>query len=118
MSETRYTDQHEWVQLDGGNATITSTLDAGPLRFVRAETRTAREVFRHVDVLSIAGNFRSGNNVIVASDAALPRSRVMAEAKRQEEPWRFMGAAALPAFVADSPVLEDDFAPVGQLIAG
>jgi glycine cleavage system H protein len=22
MSETRYTDQHEWVQLDGGNATI------------------------------------------------------------------------------------------------
>ena len=22
MSETRYTDQHEWVQLDGGNATV------------------------------------------------------------------------------------------------
>jgi len=94
-------------------------IDHPPLRFVRAELATLREVFPHVLLMArvpvLAGE-DGGNLVAVASRSPLPVERITAALRVHDLAWRVAEGGELAEFVGDAPVLTDDFAPVDQLL--
>ena len=94
-----------------GGIYIVNAVDAGDLRFARAEGATLREVFEHVvavvpppDVTEIPSN-----TILVASDVRL--------AFAESESGRVLSGTGFDAFVGGAAVLTDDFAPVEDLAA-
>jgi len=90
---------------------IMNVIDYPPFRFVRSELATLRKQFSWVGALSPPLTSYSGGNVIlVASDRALFRdglhTELVGESVRQ--------GLDLDRFVADAPVIRDDFAPIDQ----
>ena len=94
-------------------------IDYQPLGLARAELATLAEVFEHIAVVGLASRLsgQSGGNIIlVASDSPIAadiRAQILdrggndtVEADRE----------ILAAFIADAPVLTDDFAPADQLM--
>jgi spermidine synthase len=94
-------------------------IDHPPLAFVRAELATLGQVFPEVLLLArapvVAGE-DGGNVVAVASRRPLPAEEIAAALAGQELAWQVVGGTELSAFVGDSDVLTDDFAPVDQLL--
>jgi MFS family permease len=80
--------------------------------FLRAEAATMRSVFRNVAVFDLGGN-----HILMGSDAPLGLTRV-ALRMRGELPVRLFRGPALNSRIRDAPVLDDDFAPVDQLLNG
>ena len=85
MSETRYTDQHEWVQLDGGNATIGITKfaaeqlgdvvfvevpDAGRKVYAGGEAAVVESVKAASEVYAPVGGEVTEGNAALADDPA------------------------------------------------
>ena len=105
-----------------GGAYVVNIIDYPPLRFVRAETATLATVFADVAViarpLTLDGH-AGGNLVLYASDTPFDRARVEAAIATWGE-GATTGILSTPAevnaFIDDSPVLTDDFAPVDQLL--
>jgi spermidine synthase len=87
-----------------------NVIDGGDARFARAEAATLREVFAHVAVIAPPSS-TYGNYVLIGSDRPLrvpPPDTNLGELLPDEH---------VDAFIGDSMVLRDDFAPVDQLIA-
>jgi spermidine synthase len=105
-----------------GAMLVMNLIDGPNLRFVRAEAATLRARFADVAVVSgeatLAGD-AGGNVVLVASNTPLDPAAIMSRVETWEEggPTGIIhGAAALDRFVADAPILTDDYAPVDQLL--
>ena len=98
---------------------VANLIDYGPLRFVRAEVATMREVWRYVSVLAMPGTFEGadgGNIVLVGSDRPLDTAAVQQDLAERGVGWAPVEGAVLEAAVADAEVLTDDYAPVDQLL--
>ena len=105
-----------------GGTYVANIIDDPPLRFFRAEAATAATVFGHValiaDRVTLAGD-SGGNLVLVASDAPPDRRSIEAAvaAWQESEPTDVItDTTEVAAFIGDSEVLTDDFAPVDQLL--
>ena len=112
-------DVHRVVRPDGIYAA--NLIDFAPLAFARAELATMRTVFDHVAVASDAATLgrevgSGGNVVAIASDSPLDLVALRAGFAAQGLDWEVIEGAELDAWVGDSPVLTDDFAPVDQLL--
>ncbi|MBD3914812.1 fused MFS/spermidine synthase [Nocardioides hwasunensis] len=98
---------------------VTNVIDHGPLDFARAYVRTASEVFGEVvllaDPATLAGE-DGGNLVVVASDTAVDLAGVMQANEDRDLGWAALSGADLEDWMADAPVLTDDYAPVDQLL--
>ena len=98
---------------------VANIIDHGPLAFARAEVATLRAVFDHVALLARPGAFRrtdGGNLVVVAADRPLDVEGVQQAIDARGLGWEARADEALDAWVGDSPVLTDDYAPVDQLL--
>ena len=105
-----------------GGEYVVNIIDYPPLRFVRAEAAPAGSVFSNVAVIAldstIAGE-NGGNIVLVASDTPLDIAAVEAAiaARNEGAITRVLAEPGdVQAFIGDSPILTDDFAPVDQLL--
>ena len=63
-----------------------------------------------------AGGRGGGNLVVVASDAPLDVAAVVAQMGERDLGWDALEGDGLDAWIGDAPVLNDDFAPVDQLL--
>jgi hypothetical protein len=94
-----------------------NVIDYGPLGFARAETRTIAAEFPYVAVIGtseeIAGR-TGGNFVLVAADRPLPTAAIRGLLGTRTTV--LADPAGLRAFVGDTPLLTDDYAPVDQLL--
>ncbi len=110
-------DIHRRLRLNGVYAM--NCIDAGPLRFVRAEAATLRSVFAHVALearFAVRTVGLGENFVFFASDRPLPEEALVAAAQRRADGEVLYGESAVAAFAGHADVLRDDFAPVDQLI--
>jgi predicted membrane-bound spermidine synthase len=121
LTTTEMLDEIDRVLRPGG-AYVVNIIDYPPLRFVRAETATATSVFDHVAVIARPRTLEGesgGNLVLHASDTPLDRGGVEASIATWNE-GATTGILSAPgevrAFIGESPVLTDDFAPVDQLL--
>ncbi len=99
-----------------------NVIDYPPARFIRAEVATVAAAFAEVALVAppeaLAGEV-GANFVIVASDAPLPLDALRARlGATVDEPVTLLAGAELDAFVGDTPILTDNFAPVDQLLSG
>ena len=104
-----------------GGIYAANLIDFAPLSFARAELATMRTVFEHVAVASDAETLgrevgSGGNVVAIASDEPLDLEALRSGFAAQGLAWEVVEGAELDAWIGDSPVLTDDFAPVDQLL--
>jgi spermidine synthase len=83
------------------------------LRFVRAEAATLRQVFSHVVLFELEF---SSNRVLVASDPPIDLAAVEDRLQSSSVPAQVVTGAELTSVIGDARILEDDFAPVDQLL--
>lgn len=106
-----------------GGLYAANLIDHDPLGFARAEVATLRTVFDHValaatpETVAGVGGGGGGNLVVLASDSPIDLAAWQTRLDEREVPWRAIDGAALDAWVGDSPVLTDDYAPVDQLLS-
>jgi spermidine synthase len=95
-------------------------IDHGPLAFARAELATFRDVFDHVAVAGppedLARTGDGGNLVAYASDAPIDVDAITASLAERETGWEVIGGEEADAWIGDSSVLTDEYAPVDQLL--
>ena len=98
MSETRYTDQHEWVQLDGGNATVGITKFAteqlGDVVFVEVpdvgrKVNAGGEAAVVESVKAASEVYAPVSGEVTASNAALTDDPAKVNADPEGEGWFF-----------------------------
>jgi spermidine synthase len=94
-----------------------NVIDFGPLAFARAETRTMAAEFPYVAVVAtpeqLAGG-AGGNFVLLGADRPLPATAI--QARLGTRATVLADPDGLRDFVADAPLLTDDYAPVDQLL--
>ncbi len=105
-----------------GGAYVMNVIDGPRLEFVRAMTATAASRFPHVAVISGRGTIEGkggGNLVVVASETHLDQASIEAAIATWGELAQtavVADPAEVAAFIGESVVLIDDFAPVDQLL--
>jgi spermidine synthase len=101
-----------------GGRYVMNLIDGEELRFVRAEAATLAARFEHVAVMAASSSFSGGGNVVlVASHEPIDVEAIEQRVVGGGDQIRSVtGGDALAGFVAGSPILTDDFAPVDQLI--
>jgi spermidine synthase len=121
LTTTEFLEEIQRVLRPGGMY-VMNLIDYPPLGFVRAEAATAGRLFDHVAVIArpatLAGR-DGGNIVLVASADPLDVDAVTARIGAwgpASETAILADPSAVAAFVGDSPVLTDDYAPVDQLL--
>jgi spermidine synthase len=82
-------------------------------RFVRAEAATLQKVFPHVALLELPG---SDNHVLMGATTPIDAAAVSSASAKLGVPIRVVEEAALRQLIGDAKPLEDDFAPVDQLL--
>jgi MFS family permease len=96
-----------------GGIYMMNVIDGGRSRFARAELATLLQRFGHVAVILPVGgvpNDQPVNQILLASDAPLPRIRIA------PGDGRLVTGAGLRRYVGGARELTDDFAPVDQLV--
>lgn len=83
------------------------------LRFVRAEAATLKLVFRYVALLR---SQTASNHVLVASNSPFDAAAIAARVAKRHVDVAAVSGASLDRLIGDAHVLEDDFAPVDQLL--
>jgi spermidine synthase len=83
------------------------------LEFARAEAATLRRAFRHVALLR---SQNTSNQILIASNAPIDAAAIAARAARKRAYSVPVTGAALDRLIGDADVLEDDYAPVDQLL--
>ena len=99
---------------------VANLIDYPPLRFVRAEVATLREVFPHVAVIAPRSTFAGddgGNVVLVGAYQPIDAEALAAEIARRGGEEAVLVDGATSDFAGDAPVLTDDKAPVDQWLA-
>ncbi|MGZ8734381.1 MAG: fused MFS/spermidine synthase [Acidimicrobiia bacterium] len=94
---------------------VINLIDYPSFRFARAELATLREQFRWVGAIASPLKFAQkvgGNVVLVASDRTPDEAALEAAVAMHADTLE--AGADLDAFIADAPVLTDDYAPVDQ----
>ena len=94
-------------------------IDHPPLGFARAHAATLAAVFAHAAVLAPAERLdgqQGGNFVLVAADRPVHVEAALERARQRDVDWEALTGQALDQWVADAPVLTDDYAPVDQLL--
>ena len=95
-------------------------IDSPPLRLARSQLATFAEVFDHVAVYGPASRVAGtsgGNVILLASDAPLPSTAIMAaNAAHRGTAHLAIDAAEIEPFIDGAQVLTDDFAPADQLL--
>ncbi len=81
--------------------------------FARAEAKTLRQVFRHVALLRMPG---ATNYILVASNRAFDAGAIAGRAGERDTPVVAVTGDALDRLIGAAEVLDDDFAPVDQLL--
>ena len=98
---------------------VANLIDHGRLAFARAAVATIAEQFDHVVLLSdpdvLAGD-DGGNLVAVASASPVDTAALTERMADRETGWDQLTGAELRAWVGNAPVLNDDYAPVDQLL--
>jgi len=94
-------------------AYLMNLIDNGQ-RFVRAEAATMEEVFPHVAVFDLPGE--THNHVLMGSNVPIDVAAIAARAARASFLTMPVAGARLQHFIGDATVLDDDFAPVDQLV--
>ena len=98
---------------------LVNMIDRGPLAFARAEVATLGAEFDHValmartDTLARTGG---GNLVAIASPAPIDTAGIAARLADTDTGWGVITGAELDAWVDGASVLNDDYAPVDQLL--
>lgn len=103
-----------------GGFYLANLIDYPPLRFVRAELATLRQVFPHVAVLALPTTFAGddgGNVVVVGATEPIDVDRLSAAIALRGGEEEVRADADALAFAGDAPVLRDDKAPVDQWLA-
>lgn len=99
---------------------VANLIDYPPLRFVRAELATLRQVFPHVAVIASPSAFAGedgGNVVLVGAQEPIDAEALEAEIAQRGGEEAVLVDDAASAFAGDAPVLTDDKAPVDQWLA-
>jgi spermidine synthase len=105
-----------------GGAYVMNVIDGPRLGFVRAMAATGAARFPHVAVISGRGTIEGsagGNLVVVASETPLDLAAIeaaIASWGELEQTAVVAEPAEVAAFIGESVVLSDDFAPVDQLL--
>jgi hypothetical protein len=81
---------------------------------VRAEAATMRQVFPEVVLFELPGT--PDNHVLVGSNMPIDVAAIDARAKSMHLLLTPMVGARLQGLIGDANVLDDDFAPVDQLV--
>ena len=89
---------------------LMNAIDEG-LRFVRAEAATMRLVFPHVALFPLGGN-----HVLIGSNLPIGLAEVSDRLETDGVPVPPVTGEGLSSLIGDARVLEDDFAPVDQLL--
>lgn len=117
LTTEEFTRQVEGLLRDDG-LYVVNVIDRVPLRFLRAEAATLRQVFPHVAVLAPPDRFEVGGNfVLAASHRPLDVAATRAAAEDLGLDVEVVHGAGLDELVAGERPLRDDFAPVDQLIS-
>jgi spermidine synthase len=102
---------------------VANVIDHGSLAFARAYVATLAQVFDHVVLAGeppdLAADPRPGNGgnlVVVASDRELDLAAVQRVMDERGTGWTLVDGADLDAWLGETPVLTDDYAPVDQLL--
>lgn len=97
-----------------------NVIDYGEKEFAKAQLATLASVFAHVAAVGRADTFmsesRGGNMVLLASHEPLNVAGIVAANRSRGRDDVVLTGPELRAFIADAPVLNDDFAPVDQLL--
>ena len=105
----------------GGALTVTESKDADPGAQRGAVTGGLAAAFVALaatpETLEGVGGGGGGNLVVLASDSPIDVAAWQARLDEREVAWRAIEGADLDAWVGDSPVLTDDYAPVDQLLS-
>jgi spermidine synthase len=105
--------------LDDDGVYVLNVIDHGDLGFARAEVRTIQERWPHVAVLGwpAPGPGPGGGNIVVAaSERPIDVDAIAAGLRERQVAWEVTDGDDLRAWVGDSAVLTDDYAPVDQLL--
>jgi spermidine synthase len=94
-------------------AYLMNLIDSGQ-RFLRAEAATMEEVFPFVAVFDLPGE--PHNHVLIGSNVPIDVAAVAARAARASFLAMPVTGARLQRLIGDATVLDDDFAPVDQLV--
>jgi len=118
LTTVEYAREIERVLKPEGVYTI-NVIDRDARRFVRAEALTLTQVFSNVVLFAPPGYLSGdsgGNFVIVASQSPIDAVEIESRLRSRGSDEIGLQGADLTAFVADSFVLRDDFAPVDQVL--
>ncbi len=94
-----------------GGVYMMNIIDFPPFRFVRSELATLRKQFAWVGAIAPAFDAYSGGNVVVVAAHERPFAGAFVTHVIGDV---MLEGPALDAFVANAPVIRDDFAPVDQ----
>ena len=111
LTTTQFLEQVRHVLRPRG-AYLMNVID-GRQRFVRAEAATLQRVFPHVALLELPG---SANHILVGAKAPIDIGALSSSSARLGVPVRVVAGAELQRLVSGGPTLDDDFAPVDQLL--
>jgi spermidine synthase len=93
---------------------LMNLIDDG-MRFVRAEAKTMQEVFRFVVLLELPGE--PHNYVLIGSQVPIDTAALLSQVTRMRALVVPVTVAKLQSLVGDATALDDDFAPVDQLVS-
>ncbi|BBY96499.1 hypothetical protein MGALJ_61680 (plasmid) [Mycobacterium gallinarum] len=116
------TDIHRVLKPDG--LYIANLIDYADIAFARAEVATLASVFNHVVLLGepndlgidLTSEADGGNFVVLASDRPVGPQAIEKSLDLQDLPWATIAGAVLTDWIGDAETLNDDYAPVDQLL--
>jgi MFS family permease len=117
LATREFVDQVDRVLRPNGAYAI-NVIDHPPMAFVKAEAATLAAVFEHVAVLGPADRLAGstgGNLILIASHQPIDVAAILSHNRSRGDNDEILLVEDDPAYLADSPVLTDDFAPVDQL---
>jgi spermidine synthase len=119
LTTTEFVSEVQRVLRPGG-IYAANIIDYPPLELARAQLATFAEVFEHVGVFGPASRVdgtSGGNVILLASDEPLPEAALArVDQAHGGSATLITGQSEIDSFIADAPVLRDDYAPTDQLL--
>ena len=120
LTTVEFNEEIARVLVDGGTYTM-NVIDYDDRQFIRAQSRTLRETFDHVALFAprdyLFGS-AGGNYILVASSQPIAVGAIEDRLRSRGGNEIGVSGTALTEFIADAPILTDDYAPVDQMLVG